>query len=128
MSDKISIRPIIAKAKVSESTSIEEVFQNEVLRPIIKMQHDLLILLFKEYIKNKKVLFHEISNAKRRVFIENSLAKDIAFKSEIKGMITGHFTPEEFAQYTAISNDVNKRIMGIIKERLLNSLSELIGG
>jgi hypothetical protein len=128
MSDKISIRPVIAKAKVSESTSVEEVFQNEILRPIIKMQHDLLILLFKEYIKNKKVLFHEISNAKRRTFIENSLAKDIAFKSEIKGMITGQFTPEEFSQYATISNDVNKRIMGIIKERLLNSLSELIGG
>ena len=61
------------------------------------------------------------------IFIENSLSKDIAFKSEIKGMIIGQFTEDEFEFYTTISSDVNKRIINLLKERLLTSITELLG-
>ena len=40
---KQSIRPIIHTIGSQENASKEEQFQNEVLRPIIKMQHDLIM-------------------------------------------------------------------------------------
>lgn len=125
--NKKSIRPNIINKSINDAMTKEEQFQNEVLRPILKMQHRILILIFKEYIKNRKVLFAEISNAKRKFFIENSLSKDISFKSELKGMIIGQFTEDEFEFYTTISTDVNKRIMNLLKERFLTSITELLG-
>ena len=40
-----SIRPVIATAQVNDSMSVDECFQNGTLRPIIKMQNHLLILV-----------------------------------------------------------------------------------
>ena len=42
----LNIRPLIPSAKVYESMSADEAFQNSTLRPIIKMQNELLIAVF----------------------------------------------------------------------------------
>jgi hypothetical protein len=123
--EKTTERPKIAKVKTFETTSLEEQFQNKTIRPIIKMQDELLILAFRSYIQNKKVLFNELSNGKKRLFIETALGKDLAFKSELKGMILGQFSLEEYQTYQSISSDCNKRIIGILKERFLSKISEL---
>ena len=52
--NRTDIRPIIEGINDGLNKSIEEEFQNETLRPIIKLQHDLLIAFFKEYISTKK--------------------------------------------------------------------------
>lgn len=123
--EKTTERPKIAKVKTFETTSLEEQFQNKTIRPIIKMQDELLILAFRSYIQNKKVLFNELSNGKKRLFIETALGKDLAFKSELKGMVLGQFSLEEYQTYQSISADCNKRIIGILKERFLSKISEL---
>jgi len=43
-------RPILSDL-VNAGTSDVEKFQNEVIRPIIKMQHNLLIAFFKSYVQ-----------------------------------------------------------------------------
>ena len=49
-------RPII-KNIVSDKTLPFETFQNVTLRPIIKMQHDLILALFQSYVQKKKIVF-----------------------------------------------------------------------
>ena len=44
--DRKEIRPIIIGLDSKIPNSVEEKFQNETLRPIIKMQHDLLLKYF----------------------------------------------------------------------------------
>ena len=51
---KIQIRPIIPSAQVNTSQSDEENFQNAVLRPIIKLQHDLLMHHFEQHLRDRK--------------------------------------------------------------------------
>ena len=58
-------RPIIADL-VNEGTSYIEKFQNEVIRPIIKMQHDLLIGSLINYLKKRKVDFSILPDKKKR--------------------------------------------------------------
>ena len=52
--DRVKIRPIIQGLGSKVPNSTEEKFQNETLRPIIKMQHDLLVKYFRSYLLNKK--------------------------------------------------------------------------
>lgn len=123
--DKLKYRPVINTIKVDEKTSVEETFQNLTLRPVIKMQHALLIAIFRNYMDLKKVSFKELLHEKRIEFIQNSFKRDVLFKNELKGIIIGQFTVNEYETYITLSNDLNKRMMNMIKERLINSMEEL---
>ena len=120
--DKVSIRPIIKKINSIENKSQEERFQNEVLRPIIKMQHDLLLLFFQQHTLKKKVFFAELSDLKKKTLIAEIFKNDSQFKIELRGLIIGHFTTEEFLAYLEIRADSNKRIVSMIEERILSTV------
>lgn len=118
----LSIRPEISSAKIYDSMSSDELFQNKTLRPIIKMQHDLFIAVFKNYISKHKNVFYELSLSKQLSYIDNAIHKDMKFRNSVKGMIIGQFTEEEYTLYIQNSSALNKRMMTIVKERLLDSI------
>jgi len=115
-------RPIIATAKILPGMSAEEQFQNATLRPIIKLQHVLLLSVFKNYISKHKNVFYELSLQKQIDYIENAIHKDMKFRNSVKGMIIGQFTISEYESYIQNSSSLNKRMMNIVKERLIDSI------
>ncbi len=122
----LNIRPTIPKAKVDEQTSPEERFQNLTLRPIIKLQHSLLIEIFKQYIARTKTKFSELSGHQRVIFIDKTFNKDTKFKNELKGIILGQMTVGEYRTYTQNANAFNKRIMNMLAQRMKDSIEELV--
>ena len=120
--DLLAISPVIASAKIYDSMSADEKFQNNTLRPIIKMQHNLFIAVFKNYIKKRKNVFYELSLQKQLDYIDNAIHKDMKFRNSIKGMIIGQFTIEEYESYIQNSSALNKRMMNIVKNRLINNI------
>ena len=118
----LNLRPEILSAKINETTSFEERFQNKTLRPVIKLQHDLLLEVFRNYITKHKNVFYELSLEKRIDYIENTIHKDMKFRNSVKGMIIGQFTSEEYDIYIKDSSALNKRMMNIVKERLLSNI------
>ena len=121
--DRTSIRPVIEGLVSEKKITSEELFQNETLRPIIKMQHDLLVAYFKEYILSKKCKFNELGELKQLDFISAAFQKDIAFRSEIKGLIIGQLTVSEYNQYITSKTDYNKRILKMIQQRLVSVIN-----
>ncbi|GHC51675.1 glyoxalase [Ulvibacter litoralis] len=119
------IRPQISSAKVTPSMTSAESFQNNTLRPIIKLQNDLLVAVFKNYVWKHKNIFHTLSVEKQLEYIENAVQKDIKFRNALKGIIIGHFTLNEYTIYTENSSALNKRMMNIVKERLKDNLLQL---
>lgn len=120
--DLLDIRPLIPNAKVYDNMSDDEAFQNKTLRPIAKMQHNLLLAVFKNYITKRKNVFYDLSLPKQLTYIENAIHKDMKFRNSLKGMIIGQFTVEEYEIYIKNSSALNKRMMNIVKERLINSV------
>ncbi len=118
----LAIRPVITSAKIYDTMSSDELFQNKTLRPIIKMQHDLFVAVFKNYIEKRKNVFYELSLTKQLAYIDNAIHKDMKFRNSNKGIIIGQFTIEEHALYIQNSSALNKRMMNIVKERLLDSI------
>ena len=107
---------------VSSQSSSDETFQNEVLRPILKLQNDLFIASFKNYISKYKNDFYSQSIEKKLATIENSIQKDIKYRNAFKGMVIGLFTVEEYAVYIKNSSSLNKRMMTMLIERLRSQL------
>lgn len=107
---------------VNNQSSPDEKFQNQTLRPILKLQNDLLIDVFKNYISKYKNDFYTYSTEKKLQFIENSIQKDIKFRNSLKGIIIGLFTIDEYAVYIQNSSALNKRMMNMLIERLKSQL------
>tara|TARA_R110002051_G_scaffold185481_1_gene254943 strand:- start:1478 stop:1885 length:408 start_codon:yes stop_codon:yes gene_type:complete len=118
----LKIRPEIASARISENMSNEELFQNKTLRPILKLQNPLLLLVFKNYINKHKNIFFTLSLEKRFEYIENAIQKDIKFRNSLKGIIIGQFTIDEYELYIKNSSSLNKRMMSMVIERLKDQI------
>ncbi|MGD1945912.1 MAG: glyoxalase [Croceivirga sp.] len=121
----IKIRPVLQKAKVGSETSNDEYFQNVTLRPVIKFQNQLLLAVFKNYIRKHKNKFYELSVEKRLNYIENAVQKDTKFRNSLKGIIIGQFTVEEYQIYIKNSSALNKRMMGMVINRLKDQIQLL---
>jgi hypothetical protein len=103
---------------VNPSSSSDEKFQNQTLRPILKLQNDLFIEVFKNHISKHKNDFYQYSVEKKLQFIENTIQKDIKFRNALKGIVIGLFTIDEYATYIQNSSSLNKRMMNMLIERL----------
>ena len=114
---KSKVRPQLADLVNTGTLEIEK-FQNDTIRPIIKMQHNFLIISFKNYIKKSKTDFYNIKTEKQKEKINSILSKDIIFKNMILGGIVGHLNDEELIFYLKDSSELKKRIFQIIKQRL----------
>ena len=121
-SNLLAIRPQILNARVSGNMSKDEQFQNKTIRPIIKLQNNLLIEVFRNYIKKRKNTFYDLSLEKRLLYIENAIQKDMKFRNSLKGMIIGQFTVDEYLLYIENSSALNKRMMNIVLERLQDNI------
>ncbi|MFH4965384.1 glyoxalase [Gaetbulibacter sp. M235] len=117
-----SIRPEISTDTINDNMSNDERFQNLVLRPIVKLQNDLLIEVFKNYVNKHKNSFYDLTVEKKINYIENSIQRDIKFRNSLKGIVIGLFTVEEYLTYIQNSSALNKRMMGIVKDRLISNI------
>ena len=116
--DLLKIRPEIKKTIAFDSMTSDERFQNETLRPILKLQNPLFLSVFTNYIEKRKGVFYNLSLEKKISYIENSLIKDQKFRSSLKGLIIGHFTVVEYQKYSLNSSSLNKRIINMLIQRL----------
>lgn len=110
---------------INEDSSAEERFQNQTLRPILKLQNELLLEVFINYAKIQKGVFFELSLSKKQLYIENALQKDVKFSNSLKGMIIGLFTIAEYKEYSLNNSNINKRIGNLLMERFKSQMQLL---
>ncbi|KAA3624912.1 MAG: glyoxalase [Flavobacterium sp.] len=121
----LRLRPDIPTATINPSMTSEETFQNRTLRPVAKLQNELLLEAFRNYIRKHKNVFYDLSIENRLDYIENAIHKDMKFRNSLKGIVIGQFTIDEFKEYTLNSSALNKRMMNIVRERLKSNVQLL---
>ena len=121
----LDMRPEITTASVSDEMNPREQFQNKTLRPVIKLQHPLLLAVFRENLKRRKDTFFKLPEAMKPQYINDVFSGDMRFKQQIAGVIIGMFTMDEYRFYANNSSAVNKRIINIVQKRVLDSLHEI---
>ena len=115
---KKQLRPTIPSISFQENLSQEEKFQNIILRPIIKLQHNLILSYFEHYLKQNKVNFNEPNSTQKKVITHRIFKTDTLFKIEMRGLIIGLLTFDEFEEYLKLSPNLNKRINNMIEQRV----------
>lgn len=107
---------------ITSQSSLEEVFQNKTLRPILKLQNDLFIQVFINYAMKQKNVFFSLTPEKKMAYVENVIQRDIKFRNSLKGMVIAFFTLDEYAEYIQNSSNINKRMMNMLIERLKSQI------
>ena len=118
-------RPKLPKSIIEGELKEEELFQNMVLRPILKMQHEILILRVKDYFLSKKIIFHSMDQLKKETYIRNAFQKDALFRKELQGFVLGQLNSKEFLEYLKNQKSYNKRIIQMVQHRMMDSIIQL---
>lgn len=110
---------------ILENTCETESFQNKVLRPVLKLQNKIYLMLFREYALRKISDFDALKREQKINFIDQSLQKDNALRNTFIGMTIGMLTSEEIKIYLSDTKSFNKRIMTMLTERIKSQLDVL---
>ncbi|MAR99404.1 MAG: glyoxalase [Flavobacteriales bacterium] len=121
-SSLLAIRPNIDTIDKSLKTKDVEAFQNNVLRPILKFQNDLLLQIFIDYANQYKGVFFKLSDHEKLSYIQQALSTNQRLRSLILGTVVGLFAVEDFDYYKLNSSALNKRIITMTIQRLQSQL------
>jgi hypothetical protein len=105
---------------LKKAISKEEIFQNETLRPILKLQHELIITLAEEFLKNRHISWEDLKEKDLLQWLNASIKRDIPFKNQLIGLVIGQFKTDELFEYLTIQKEMNKRIIQMITERMIS--------
>lgn len=117
MTDKRALRPTLSIPSSASDTAVER-FQNQSLRPILKLQHAIYLSWFSDYARRRNSGFDSLSSEKKYLFIDQSIQNDHVLKNTLIGMTVGMLTPEELDFYLSESKACNKRIVAMVSERV----------
>jgi hypothetical protein len=107
--------------KKSEQTPIEQ-FQNTTIRPILKCQHTILIVFFNANVHVQYIVSANFSTLKKQNQLKLFASKQLAFRAQLLGMVTGLFTEAEFEFYLSEKVNLDKRIASMILDRFYSTL------
>ncbi|MFZ1560504.1 MAG: hypothetical protein WAT37_11300 [Saprospiraceae bacterium] len=116
------IRPDIVSATFDEVTSEQEKLQNQVLRPIIKFQHEFLLVYFSQYLIKHKRDIKATDMATRIQIVEKLLQSDIPLRNVLIGSIIGFMTQQEVIKYYKYESELRNRIVHMIAGRLAEAI------
>ena len=120
------LRPSIqANLDENQDTSAGH-FQNATLRPILKLQNELLLQMFKHYLQKTKGSFFQLAPPKQLEFIANSVRSDLRFRNLLTGVIIGHFTETEWDTFAAQEQELTRRIADLLIQRLSDQVETLL--
>jgi hypothetical protein len=106
----------------SERTSMpKEEFQNKVLRPVLKLQNDVIVSYFKSQIKGAAMPDFKME---LDTFVRQRLQKDIATRNTLLGMVLGLLSEEELDIYFQDKSEIGKRIMDMLSQRITDQLTK----
>lgn len=97
-----------------------EKFQNQVLRPILKYQHELWVLELKQNQFFLKIKEKRCNGAELRQAIQSGISRSPDLKNRYFGLVTGLMTSDEYSFYLANRTELNKRILSMVIDRILS--------
>lgn len=117
-----TLRPIIHTIKEIEDTTDVEKFQNQVIRPILKYQHEVIV----QYIHTKAMTrdrnFSPLNTIEKERFLDKIIFKDNKINQVLIGIVIGLFTTIELNTFLDNESEYKRRMSSMIRERFLSTL------
>lgn len=115
---RLALRPQLDLAPASAP---DEKFQNDTLRPVLKLQHALILAVFQAFLAKRKVSLDQLPAAQRSAKIKDFLTRDHRLRDRLFGLALGQFTLPEMEVYLANESTLNRRLTNLLVERLVSA-------
>lgn len=112
-----TIRPLISIEPVPEEQAHLR-FQNETLRPILKLQHELIVALATGTLGFDQLQHHSKSKEEFINLIVHFIGRQAELRHQLIGMVIGQFTIEEWQHYSLHTAEYKKRIIHLSATRI----------
>ncbi len=105
---------------VTEPTAVSpaEQFQNQTLRPILKLLDDSIQALWQHHWPKRKTPFNRLGKEEQRAYIAQAVGNDTRLRLTLVGMVLGQFTPDEWLIFTGEEAEITRRIVSLLIQRL----------
>jgi len=118
------IRPLLSHLENDKEKTVEEKFQNTVLRPILKFQHDILMAFITEKVVNKyRIDIIKIHSNDLGLKVKKELMNNQTLRNQVFGLLVGLFTIDEYHDYLKNETEYRRRIMAMVVERYMSSVT-----
>jgi catechol 2,3-dioxygenase-like lactoylglutathione lyase family enzyme len=117
------VRPTL-DLDVAASRPVER-FQNETLRPVLKLLNPTILRLVAARLVRYGVDFAGVDRVDQRDRLRNLLTEDDRLKQTLLGMVVGHLTDDELTQYLAHEDEVRRRCGPMLLARAQDQIDEI---
>lgn len=118
-SNLLALRPVIATEPTDNPA---EQFQNQVLRPILKLQHGRIIAVFQHHVLKHKVPLDGMAPDDQRSYVEKAFQKDVTLRNQLAGVILGLLTEEEWGTFVTSERELSRRMHDLLIQRIQSTL------
>lgn len=109
-------RPQVATEPTAVSTA--EQFQNQTLRPILKLLDLSIFAFWRHHLPKRKTPFDRFTKQEKLAYVERAIREDTRLRLHLVGMVLGHFTSDEWATFTANEAEITRRLLNLLIQRL----------
>lgn len=120
-----NIRPNLSTSESEGEDSSVLNFQNQVLRPILKLQNSIILAQFREYIKKFKPSFNAYNLKVQQNYVSDVMKSDPRIRNSLIASVVSVMTLEEYNFYVKNKNECNKRIVTLLIRRIQDHLEML---
>lgn len=122
----LQLRPEIAADTSGNPQGSPGYFMHYTLRPVLKLQNELLLDIFRQYIRKTKRAILQVPAEKRPEYIAHTIRQDLKLRNLYTGVIVGQFTAPEWQFYYAHEAELSRRIAELLIQRLSDQLGKLV--
>lgn len=99
-----------------------EAFQNKVLRPILKFQHERIVAIFEHHVLKRKIPLNGMAPDDQKNYVEKAFQKDLALRNQLQGAVLGLLTDEEWGTFVESERELSRRMHHLLIQRLQSTL------
>lgn len=123
----LALRPAVAAeaTTVGDTPSIGD-FLHLTLRPVLKLQNDLLLAAVADFAADHHIPLAKASLPDQQRLLAELLARNTKLRYTLVGLVTACFTGEEYAFYRQHRGEVKRRLHELAQRRVLDQTERVV--
>ncbi|TGE17814.1 hypothetical protein [Hymenobacter elongatus] len=121
----LALRPHLTTPLPTEPDSTTGDFQHRTLRPVLKLQNELLLTIVADFIQEHHMAFIARDATEQHRTVAELLGRNVKLRYTIIGSIMGLFTRAEQDFYRQHRSELNRRILELATQRVQSQLAAL---
>ena len=121
----LALRPAVPTAPASGDATSGD-FLHHTLRPILKLQNDLLLAVVADFVRDHHVPLAAAAAADQQRLLTELLTRNVKLRYTVVGLISAMFTTAELDFYRQNRSELNRRLLELAVRRVQDQAEAVV--